>query len=74
MTNTNNDQTSIRGHVDDVGDSFESMTRRQLKPSELRVRELRTPCYLIDERMLERNARILRQIKQVSGCKILRCV
>jgi carboxynorspermidine decarboxylase len=71
MTNTNNDQTSIRGHVDDVGDSFESMTRRQLKPSELRVRELRTPCYLIDERMLERNARILRQIKQVSGCKIL---
>ncbi len=67
----NNNQSSARKHVDEVADSFESMTRRRFKPCDLRVLELPTPCYLIEERALEQNARILRQVKQMTGCKIL---
>lgn len=71
MKKKHDDHSAINKHIDEIGNLLESMTQRRLKPSDLRVRELPTPCYLIDERSLEQNARILRQVKQESGCKIL---
>jgi carboxynorspermidine decarboxylase len=71
MKKENNNQSSAGKQVDDGVDSLETMTRHRFKPCDLRVLELPTPCYLIEERALEQNARILRQVKQITGCKIL---
>jgi carboxynorspermidine decarboxylase len=35
------------------------------------VSNLQTPCYLVDERLLERNLRILDSVQQKTGCSIL---
>ena len=33
--------------------------------------ELPTPCYIVDERLLERNLKILNDIQERTGCSIL---
>ncbi len=71
MNKHHNGQTPASGRNDGRSASFESLAFRRLKPCELRILELPTPSYLIDEGSLEQNARILWQIKQVTGCKIL---
>jgi len=30
-----------------------------------------TPCYVVDERLLERNLKILASVQQRTGCRIL---
>jgi carboxynorspermidine decarboxylase len=37
----------------------------------MRIEELKTPCYVIDEERLEKNLKILKQVKENTGCKIL---
>lgn len=37
----------------------------------MRIEELKTPCYVIDEGRLEKNLRILSQVKENTGCRIL---
>jgi carboxynorspermidine decarboxylase len=37
----------------------------------MRLDELKTPCYVIDEDRLEKNLTILKQVKENTGCKIL---
>ena len=37
----------------------------------MRIEDLKTPCYVIDEGRLEKNLEILRQVKEHTGCKIL---
>ena len=32
---------------------------------------LRTPCYVVDERLIRRNLEILKKVKDKTGCKIL---
>ena len=32
---------------------------------------VKTPCYVVDEAKLERNLRILREVAESAGCKIL---
>jgi len=37
----------------------------------MRIEELQTPCYVIDKRQLEENLKILREVADEAGCKIL---
>lgn len=37
----------------------------------MRIEELQTPCYVIDKRKLEENLKILREVADEAGCKIL---
>lgn len=37
----------------------------------MRIEELQTPCYVIDKRQLEGNLKILREVADEAGCKIL---
>jgi len=37
----------------------------------MRIEELQTPCYVIDKRQLEENLKILREVADKAGCKIL---
>ena len=37
----------------------------------MRIEELQTPCYVIDKRQLEENLKILREVADETGCKIL---
>ena len=37
----------------------------------MRIEELQTPCYVIDKRQLEENLKILREVANEAGCKIL---
>ena len=37
----------------------------------MRIEELKTPCYVIDEKQLKNNLSILRKVEQDTGCKIL---
>ena len=37
----------------------------------MRIEELKTPCYVIDEKQLKNNLSILRRVEQDTGCKIL---
>ena len=37
----------------------------------MRIEELQTPCYVIDKRHLEENLKILREVADEAGCKIL---
>jgi carboxynorspermidine decarboxylase len=37
----------------------------------MRIDELKTPCYVIDEERLEKNLKILKQVKENTGCRIL---
>ena len=37
----------------------------------MRIEELKTPCYVIDEGRLEKNLKILSQVKENTGCRIL---
>lgn len=39
----------------------------------MRIEELKTPCYVIDEKQLKNNLSILRKVEQDTGCKILLC-
>ncbi len=71
MRKKQSDKKSASGLVENLANSFKSITLHRLKPCELPVLGLTTPCYLLDERTLEENARILRQVKQATGCKIL---
>ncbi|MFH0956586.1 MAG: carboxynorspermidine decarboxylase, partial [Candidatus Aenigmatarchaeota archaeon] len=32
---------------------------------------VKTPCYIVDEALLEKNLRILREVKERTGCKVL---
>ncbi len=38
---------------------------------QMRIEELNTPCYVIDEERLEKNLKILKQVKDHTGCRIL---
>ena len=35
------------------------------------MQELKTPCYIIDEKKLKENLTILRDLEQKSGCHVL---
>ena len=35
----------------------------------MEIHELPTPCYVVDEKKLEENLKILRDIEQETGCK-----
>jgi len=37
----------------------------------MRESELKTPCYLVDEALIERNLEILKRVQDKTGCKIL---
>ena len=37
----------------------------------MKINELPTPCYVIDERKLRKNLEILKKVKDDTGCKIL---
>ncbi len=37
----------------------------------MKIHELKTPCYVIDEGQLKKNLEILRDVEQSTGCKIL---
>ena len=37
----------------------------------MRIEELKTPCYVIDVERLEKNLKILKQVKENTGCRIL---
>ena len=37
----------------------------------MRMQELPTPCYVIDEARLEENLRVLRALQEETGCKVL---
>lgn len=45
--------------------------RMESLPSNFPVFQVQTPCYLIDEKRIEDNARLLQQVKTASGCRIL---
>jgi carboxynorspermidine decarboxylase len=38
---------------------------------QMRIEELNTPCYVIDQERLEKNLKILKQVKDHTGCRIL---
>ena len=38
----------------------------------MRKEELRTPCYIVQKEKLEENLRILRELREETGCRILR--
>ena len=50
---------------------MEPEKRYRLRSCELPAWGIPTPYYLIDEKSIRENARILRQVKQESGCRIL---
>ncbi|NLA71815.1 MAG: hypothetical protein GX850_05290, partial [Clostridiaceae bacterium] len=50
---------------------FQVAMRHSPAPPELPFYHIPTPGYLIDEKSLEDNARLLMQIKDATGCKIL---
>ena len=35
------------------------------------INSLKTPCYVTDERLLEKNMKILRSVSEKTGCKVL---
>ena len=37
----------------------------------MRIEELKTPCYVIDEKQLKKNLSILQKVEKDTGCKIL---
>ena len=37
----------------------------------MKINELPTPCYVIDEKKLRKNLEILKKVKDDTGCKIL---
>ena len=37
----------------------------------MKIQELKTPCYVIDEKKLRENLEILAGVQQRTGCKIL---
>ena len=37
----------------------------------MRKEELRTPCYIVQKEKLEENLRILKRLREETGCKIL---
>ena len=37
----------------------------------MRIEELPTPCYVVDEKKLKENLMILNRVRQETGCKIL---
>ena len=37
----------------------------------MKIQELRTPCYVIDEGRLKKNLEILRRVQERTGCRIL---
>ena len=37
----------------------------------MRKEELRTPCYIVQKEKLEENLRILRELREETGCRIL---
>jgi hypothetical protein len=48
-----------------------NMVLEELMEFTIDVSNLQTPCYLVDERLLERNLRILDSVQQKTGCSIL---
>lgn len=39
--------------------------------TDLDIRSLKTPCYVTDERLLEKNMKILRSVSERTGCRVL---
>ena len=35
------------------------------------IGSVRTPCYVVDERLLEKNMKILKSVSDRTGCKVL---
>ena len=35
------------------------------------ISSVKTPCYVVDERLLEKNMKILRSVSERTGCKVL---
>ena len=42
-----------------------------MKKEELKKEQLRTPCYIIQEKKIKDNLEQLREIREETGCKIL---
>ena len=39
----------------------------------MRMDQLPTPCYVIDEKKLKENLQILKEVREEAGCKIASC-